>query len=30
MKALDVCIDNTGSSKKQYNTILEIIRENTK
>jgi 3-deoxy-D-manno-octulosonic-acid transferase len=30
MKALDVCIDNTGSTKKQYNTILEIIRENTK
>ena len=30
MKALDVCIDNTGSTKKQYNTILETIRENTK
>ena len=30
MMALDVCINNTGSTKKQYNTILETIRENTK
>tara|TARA_A100000164_G_scaffold302176_1_gene277570 strand:+ start:31 stop:1284 length:1254 start_codon:yes stop_codon:yes gene_type:complete len=30
MRALDVCINNTGSTKKQYNTILETIRENTK
>ena len=30
MKAVDVCINNTGSTKKQYNTILETIRENTK
>ena len=29
-RALDVCINNTGSTKKQYNTILETIRENTK
>ena len=30
IRALDVCINNTGSTKKQYNTILETIRENTK
>ena len=30
MKAVEVCINNTGSTKKQYNTILETIRENTK
>ena len=30
MRAVDVCINNTGSTKKQYNTILETIRENTK
>lgn len=30
MRALNVCINNTGSTKKQYNTILETIRENTK
>lgn len=30
MRALDVCINNTGSTKKQYNMILETIRENTK
>jgi 3-deoxy-D-manno-octulosonic-acid transferase len=30
IRALDVCINNTGSAKKQYNAILETIRENTK